>query len=119
MPPKTDDMKEQAQLLRELVAFSNKKFPTDEDLKFRAAVMKRIYTQLEHYDRPQLVRMVEATCDIDYPTATDRNFHDQVMARLGRLHSLADMRKVEIPGKWSDANCRRPAPSAVAGRKAA
>jgi hypothetical protein len=46
------------------------------------------------------VRLIKATCKIEFPTAPDRNFHGQVMERLARLHNLREVRKIDIPGKW-------------------
>ena len=115
----TERQKEYAQLIRELEAFCAKKYPSDVDLRFRAALEKRLWQALPDLDLAQLVRIIEATCGIDFPQAVDRNFHDQVMERLGQAHHLKEVRKVEIPGHWVNDRKGRavPAPAAAAAAR--
>jgi hypothetical protein len=115
MAIKTEQSKENAYLIRELEAFCGRKFPSDVDLRYRAALEKRLYQLLPDLDVPQLVRMIEATCGIDFPNAVDRNFHDQVMERLGRAHHLKDVRLVTIPGHWVNDRKGRAVPAARPG----
>ena len=116
MALQTEAYKENAQLIRELEAFCGKKYPSDVDLRFRAALMKRLFLLLGDLDVPQLVSIIEATCSIDYPQAIDRNFHDQVMERLGRAHKLSEVRKVEIPGHWVNDRRGRPVAAGEKGK---
>lgn len=95
-----EELQERGYLVQEVEAFCGKKYSTEVDIRYRAALEKRLYQLLPELMPPQLVRLIKATCKIDFPTAIDRNFHDQVMERLGRMHKLRDVRKVEIPGHW-------------------
>jgi len=100
MAMQTEKQKENALLIRELEAFCHLHSPSDQDLRFRAAIEKTLYLNLADLERGQLVRVVEATCSIDFPHSIDRNFHDAVMDRLGRSHNFKAMREIQIPGKW-------------------
>ena len=119
MAIKTEQSKENAYLIRELEAFAARKYPSDVDLRYRNALEKRLYQLLPDMEPSQLVRLIEATCTIDFPNAVDRNFHDQVMERLGRVHHLKDVRSLEIPGHWVNDRKGRavPAPAAKVAAK--
>ena len=100
MPPTKDELQERGYLVQECEAFCGKKYSTETDVRFRAALEKRLYQLLPELMPAQLVRLVKATCKVDYPSAIDRNFHDQIMRRLGTLHRLSEVRKIDIPGSW-------------------
>jgi len=100
VPLTKDQLQERGYLVQECEAFCGKKYSTETDIRFRGALEKRLWQLLAELMPAQLVRLVKATCKVDYPSAIDRNFHDQVMRRLGSLHRLREVRKVEIPGPW-------------------
>jgi hypothetical protein len=100
MQQSKEELQERGYLVQECEAFCGKKYSTETDIRFRAALEKRLYLLLPELMPAQLVRLVKATCKVDYPSAVDRNFHDQIMRRLGTMHRLSEVRKVEIPGSW-------------------
>jgi hypothetical protein len=55
-------------------------------------------TKEELQERAQLVRVLEASCKIDYPTVDEANFRLAVMKRIGLAYRLRDMRAVDITG---------------------
>jgi hypothetical protein len=49
-------------------------------------------------ERAQLVRVYEASCGIDYPTADDLNFRLAVAKKIGLAFGLRELRQVKIDG---------------------
>jgi hypothetical protein len=58
--------------------------------------------------RAQLVRIHEANCHIEYPTADEANFRLAIMKQLGLEFRLKEVRPATISGPVS-ATARRPA----------
>ena len=65
-------------------------------------------TKEDLQERAQLVRIHEANCGIEHPTADELNFRLAIMKQLGTSYNLAAMRKFEITG---------PTPRAAGGAK--
>ncbi len=57
-----------------------------------------IATKEEMQERAQLVRVHEANCQIDHPTADESNFRMAIMKKLGECYSLRELRSKEITG---------------------
>ena len=55
-------------------------------------------TKEELQERAQLVRLYEASCQIQHPTADESNFRLALMKRIGVDYGLKEMRNVEITG---------------------
>lgn len=55
-------------------------------------------TKEELQQRAQLVRIHEANCHIDYPTAEEANFRIAIMKQLGRQFGLKELRIAAING---------------------
>lgn len=55
-------------------------------------------TKDELTERAQLVRVHEANCKIEYPTAEESNFRIAVMKKLGVSWGLRELRAVVIGG---------------------
>lgn len=55
-------------------------------------------TKEQQIERAALVRVLEASCKIDYPTEHERNFRLAVMKKLGVAFGLREMRTVAIAG---------------------
>lgn len=53
-------------------------------------------TKEELQERAQLVRIHEANCAIEHPSAQELAFRMAIMKKLGTTYGLAEMRKVEI-----------------------
>ena len=55
-------------------------------------------TKEELQERAQLVRIHEANCQIEHPTADEMNFRLAIMKKLGEQYGLRELRKVVIEG---------------------
>jgi len=55
-------------------------------------------TKEQLQERAQLVRIHEANCQIEHPTAEEANFRIAVMKLLGREFSLRELRAATIEG---------------------
>jgi hypothetical protein len=55
-------------------------------------------TKEQLQERAQLVRIHEANCHIEYPTAEEANFRLAIMKQLGREYSLKELRNAAITG---------------------
>ncbi len=55
-------------------------------------------TKEELQERAQLVRIHEANCKIEYPTAEEANFRIAIMKQLGREFGLREIRIAAITG---------------------
>ena len=62
----------------------------------------------ELQERAQLIRALEATCKIDYPTPDESNFRIAIMKKLGTTFGLREMRTTKIEGPVTQA-AQRPA----------
>lgn len=49
-------------------------------------------------ERAQLVRLYEASCKIEFPTADERNFRLALMKKVGVVFSLKEVRDKVIAG---------------------
>jgi hypothetical protein len=63
-------------------------------------------TKEELQQRAQLVRIHEANCHIEYPTADEANFRLAIMKQLGREFGLKEVRAVGITGPITTAELR-------------
>lgn len=55
-------------------------------------------TKEELTERAQLVRIHEANCSIDYPTADELNFRMAIMKKLGTGLGLKELRNIQLTG---------------------
>jgi len=55
-------------------------------------------TKEELQERAQLVRIHEANCGIEHPTAEESNFRIAIMKKLGSEFGLREMRPYHITG---------------------
>jgi hypothetical protein len=55
-------------------------------------------TKEQLQERAQLVRIHEANCNIEYPTATEANFRLAIMKKLGEEFHLKELRAATIDG---------------------
>ena len=55
-------------------------------------------TKEDLQERAQLVRVHEANCEIEHPTAEELNFRLAIMKKLGECYSLKELRAKEITG---------------------
>ncbi|HRV31760.1 MAG TPA: hypothetical protein P5169_08600 [Kiritimatiellia bacterium] len=67
-------------------------------------------------ERAQLVRIHEANCRIEYPTAAELNFRLAVMKALAKGLGLRELRALEITGPVTAAP-ERPAPGRKPGER--
>ncbi len=65
--------------------------------------------------RAHLVRIHEANCQIDYPTADEANFRIAIMKQLGREFGLREIRNAAVSGPVLT-TAVRPAPTQVRNR---
>ena len=72
-------------------------------------------TKEELQERAQLVRIHEANCQIQYPSAPEANFRLAIMKQLGREFGLKEVRAVAIEGPVA-ATAPRPAGPGPRGR---
>ncbi len=93
-----EEITERVELIRHLEASVDIAFPEDDNLKFRDAVLKRLFTLLAVLERRQLTRIHEALCKLEYPRAIESNARIQVEAEIGKRHHLREVRQVIIPG---------------------
>jgi hypothetical protein len=66
-------------------------------------------TKEELQERAQLVRVHEANCKIEHPTADELNFRLAIMKQLGLAYSLKEVRNVKIEGPVKAAQAPAPA----------
>ena len=66
-------------------------------------------TKEELQERAQLVRLHEANCHIEHPTADELNFRLAVMKRIGLGFALKEVRPMRIAGPVTSAAPRAPA----------
>lgn len=55
-------------------------------------------TKEDLQERAQLVRIHEANCKIEFPTAEEANFRLAMMKKLGVLYGLKEMRNMTVTG---------------------
>lgn len=72
-------------------------------------------TKEELQERAQLVRTLEASCRIEFPSADEANFRLAVMKKLGLLYGLKEMRNMTITGPVTQAMRPAAAPVRVCG----
>lgn len=60
-------------------------------------------TKEELQERAQLVRIHEANCQIEHPTAEEINFRLAIMKRLGVEYGLRELRTATITGPTKSA----------------
>ena len=65
-------------------------------------------TKEELQERAQLVRIHEATCQIEHPTPQEANFRIAIMKQLGREFSLKELRTASITGPMVTTSQRPP-----------
>jgi hypothetical protein len=65
--------------------------------------------------RAQLVRIHEANCEIEFPTAEEANFRIAIMKQLGREFGLKEVRSANVTGPVL-ATSPRPATSTLKTR---
>ena len=68
-------------------------------------------TKEELQERAQLVRTLEASCRIEFPTVDEANFRLAVMKKLGLLYGLKEMRNLTITGPVTQPQRPTPPPS--------
>jgi hypothetical protein len=64
----------------------------------RPAKKHIMFTKEELQHRAQLVRVHEANCQIEFPTADESNFRIAIMKQLGRDFGLKEVRTAAITG---------------------
>lgn len=62
----------------------------------------------ELQERAQLVRIFEASCDIEHPTDHELNFRLAVMKKIGSSFKLAEVKPLQITGPFKG-NAVKPA----------
>lgn len=55
-------------------------------------------TKEELQERAQLVRIHEANCHIEHPTADEQNFRLAIMKKIGASYNLRELRSAQIDG---------------------
>ncbi len=58
-------------------------------------------TKEELQELAQLVRILEASCNIEYPTPQELNFRLAIMKKLAEAHHLKELRACTITGPAS------------------
>jgi hypothetical protein len=65
-------------------------------------------TKEELTERAQLIRIHEANCHIEYPSADEINFRLATMKKLGLLLGMKEVRTATIEGPGKTAVAQRP-----------
>jgi len=99
MPKATnEDLKENAGLVRDVIAVAGIDYPADEfEKRFREALFKKAFTVVSTMDVAHVRRIHEALCDMDFPDASALALRRETMRTLARIHSLKAFRDVKLP----------------------
>lgn len=90
--------KEHAYLVRELIANLRIVKPAGDQQKFRSALLKNFYTELDQLSASCLLRAYEALAGVQFADAEVTAVRDHVARRLGTMQKLRRFRTVTIPG---------------------
>lgn len=96
---KTEKQIELASLVREFEAACTSAGLGDYEKTFRIGLAKKLFSEIDHLERPQLDRLWCALREIDFK---DRepvlvNFTNQVIRKLANFHGLKQVWDTEIP----------------------
>lgn len=94
---KTEVTKENRELVRELVANLRITKPVGDQLKYRVALCRKIWTELDRLESTHWLRLYEALAAVDFPEPDVAALRDQVSRRLATRHKLREMRDIIIP----------------------
>jgi hypothetical protein len=104
----TEEHKENAGLVRDIVAALGIKFTTEEQQRFRDALCKKALTMAKVLDLVHVRRIHEALCGVEHASDAELAALSAMQARIGFHYKLGLMRSVKVP------EVRRPAGKAVA-----
>ena len=93
-----EDMKENAGLVRDVIAAAGIDYPADEfEKQFRDALFRKCYATMPTMDVAHVRRIHEALCDMDFLSETALALRRQTMTRLANIHGLKSFRDVKMP----------------------
>ena len=92
-----EELKEDAGLVRDIVAVCSLKFPTADESKMRDSLFRKTFTLVSKLEIHHIRRINEALCDLDYASETAAGLRQATLYRLARYHDLKSFRKVEMP----------------------
>ncbi len=92
-----EELKEDAGLVRDLVAMCGVDFPTNFERDLRDGLFRKAFTLVPKMETHHVRRINEALCEMDFPSEVALGLRQATLTRLARHHDLKAFRKVEMP----------------------
>jgi hypothetical protein len=93
----TEEHKENAGLVRDIVAALGIKFTTDEQQRFRDALCKKALTMAKELDLAHIRRIHEALCGVERASDAELAALSAMQARIGSHYNLRALRTMPVP----------------------
>jgi hypothetical protein len=92
-----EELKEDAGLVRDIVALCAVKFPTNWERDLRDGMFRKAFTLVPKMETHHVRRINEALCEMDFPTDSALALRQATLTRLANHHELKKFRKVALP----------------------
>jgi len=92
-----DELKEDAGLVRDIVAMCGVDFPTNWERDLRDGLFRKAFTLVPKMETHHVRRINEALCEMDFPTPTALALRQATLTHLAQHHDLKKFRKVNLP----------------------
>lgn len=92
-----EELKEDAGLVRDIVAMTGIDYPTNWERDLRDGLFRKAFTLVPQMETHHVRRLNEALCDMDFPTDTALALRQATLTRLANHHELKKFRRVVMP----------------------
>ena len=92
-----DELKEDAGLVRDIVATCGVDYPTQFERDLRDGLFRKAFTLIPKMEVMHVRRLNEALCDMDFITETGMALRQAAQVKLAGHHELKKYRKVAMP----------------------
>lgn len=94
----SEETKEHAGLVRDLIAAIEIKFPADDyERDLRDALFRKAYAVAPSMDTAHVRRINEALCGMEFPSEIALALRRQTLTILAQTHKLKEYRNVKLP----------------------
>lgn len=93
----TEETKEHAGFVRDVIAAAQIDFPTDHEREYREALFRAAFARVEEFEITHLRRMSEALCAMDFASDWTLALRQAVLDRIAKHHKLREYRSVKLP----------------------
>lgn len=92
-----DELKEDAGLVRDIVALCGVDYPTNFERDLRDGLFRKAYTLVPGMETVHVRRLNEALCEMEFLTPAALGLRQATLTKLAQHHDLKKFRKVNMP----------------------